>query len=179
MQSDRIVANYSQAIYNLAEKGESVRETLDNLNKLLFIYSSSSDFRLFLNSRRIDLNSKKKIISTIFNGVLSTLEIDFLNEIIDNDKIDLLKSIIANFSNICDNYSNTIKVTITSATKLEIDQKNELLDLLEKKVDKKVELTEQLDPRILGGAKFRIGNQIIDGTIASRLSKLKKSFYEK
>jgi F0F1-type ATP synthase delta subunit len=35
-----------------------------------------------------------------------------------------------------------------------------------------------VDPDILGGVKFRIGNTIIDGSIATRLQKLGATLYQ-
>ena len=58
---------------------------------------------------------------------------------------------------------------------------NELYDLvsgIEKKLEKKIEMETIVDPDILGGVKFRIGNTIIDGSIATRLQKLGATLYQ-
>jgi len=45
---------------------------------------------------------------------------------------------------------------------------------LEKKYNKDIILKKIIDPEILGGIYVRIGNDIIDGTVKTRLEDLKK-----
>ena len=45
---------------------------------------------------------------------------------------------------------------------------------LEKKYNKEVILKKEIDPEILGGIYVRIGNDVIDGTVKTRLDDLEK-----
>ena len=72
-----------------------------------------------------------------------------------------------------------VKVVVTTAQGLSSDDKKDFLNVIEKKINKKVDLNDFVEPKILGGAKFRVGNMIVDGSIATRLRKLEKSLYER
>ena len=57
---------------------------------------------------------------------------------------------------------------------LEENEYNSLVDKLEKKYNKEVILKKEIDPEILGGIYVRIGNDVIDGTVKTRLDDLEK-----
>jgi len=177
MQKNREVFKYARAIYEVAEKSNSIEQTLKRLNILFSINSSSSEFRLFLQTRRVFFKDKMKILNKILANVLSEIELDLLDSLIENDHINLLSQIIKQFGIICEQDKKTVKVMVTTAQELSGDDKKDLLNLIEKKLNKKVDLNDFVEPKILGGAKFRVGNMIIDGSIASRLGKLEKSLY--
>ena len=71
-----------------------------------------------------------------------------------------------------------MKVTVTTASNLDEEEEMNLLKSVEKKLNKKVNLDCVTDQSVIGGAKFRIGNMVVDGTISTRLKKLEKSLYE-
>jgi len=177
MQKNREVSNYARAIYEVAEKSNSIEQTLNRLNILFSINSSSSEFRLFLQTRRVFVKDKMKILNKILANILSEIELSLLDSLIENDHINLLSQIIKKFGIICEQDKKTVKVMVTTAQELSGDDKADLLNLIEKKLNKKVDLNDFVEPKILGGAKFRVGNMIIDGSIASRLGKLEKSLY--
>ena len=58
------------------------------------------------------------------------------------------------------------------------EELSDVVQNIEKKLGKKVDVDILVDPEILGGVKFRIGNTIVDGSIATRLKKLGKSLYQ-
>ena len=48
-----------------------------------------------------------------------------------------------------------------------------LKENLEKKYDKKIIMTTEVDKTILGGVFVRVGNDVIDGTVKSKLDEMK------
>ena len=178
MSQNKKADNYAEVLYTLSKKMNCLDNTATQLQKLLSIYSSLSVFRFFINTKRIDSGGKKEIIKNIFLNFLSELEVGFLCELIDNDDVDQLRFIINKFMRIYDNNAKTVNVTVTTAHQLDSNDKNALLNAIEIKINEKVNLDNKIDPDLIGGVKFRIGNMIIDGSMASRLKKIEKSLYE-
>ena len=178
MSQNKKVDNYAEALYAISKKMNCIDSTAEKLQKILSIYSSLSVFRFFINTKRINSSGKKEIIKNIFLNSLSELEIGFLCELIDNDDVDQLRFIIDKFMKIYNNNSKTVNVTVTTSHQLDSNDKNALLSEIEAKVNEKVNLDNKIDPDLIGGVKFRIGNMIFDGSMASRLKKIEKSLYE-
>jgi len=175
MQLNRKVIKYAKAVYGIAQKSDSIEKTFTYLQLIDSIYNASPEFRFFLHSKRISSDNKKEILKKVFSNFVSLLEIDLFVCLIDNDDIHLLKLVIKQFYNIHDHDDKSIKVVVTTANKMHSDEKNEILNLIEKQINKRVDMIDAVETEIIGGAKLRIGNMIIDGSISSRLKKLEKS----
>ena len=179
MQKNREVSKYARAIYDIAAKSNGIEQTLNRLNILFSINSTSSEFRLFLQTRRVLFKDKVKILNKILANILSEIELGLLDNLIENDHVNLLNQIIKQYGVICEQDKKMVKVVVTTAQELSSDDKKDFLNVIEKKINKKVDLNDFVEPEILGGAKFRVGNMIVDGSIATRLRKLEKSLYER
>ena len=64
---------------------------------------------------------------------------------------------------------------VTSAARLEAETKSELVSRLERVTRKKVKLTTEVDPDLLGGMKIRVGSTLFDGSLARALEDLRGS----
>ena len=64
---------------------------------------------------------------------------------------------------------------VVSAVPLEEDQSARLRDALSKRFESEIELENEIDPGVLGGAVIYAGDQVIDGSLLGRLRKLEQS----
>jgi F-type H+-transporting ATPase subunit delta len=73
--------------------------------------------------------------------------------------------------------TKTRKINITSHKEYTSDDRSEILLALKNKFnfDDTSEANFSVDPNIMGGIKVRIGNKIIDGSVATKLKKIKQS----
>ena len=69
---------------------------------------------------------------------------------------------------------NVLQGIVKTTVPLEENEYNALVEKLEKKYNKEVILKKEIDPEILGGIYVRIGNDVIDGTVKTRLDDLEK-----
>jgi F-type H+-transporting ATPase subunit delta len=60
----------------------------------------------------------------------------------------------------------TVRVTKPLAE----DERTRLVEALSKAYDRQVHVNEIIDPAVLGGVRVEIGDDVIDGTISSRLT---------
>ena len=72
---------------------------------------------------------------------------------------------------------NFIKLNIVSSKEYDSDEKNEITNLIRDKfnITNASEASFSIDKNILGGIKIRIGNKIIDGSISTKLNKIKRA----
>jgi len=64
---------------------------------------------------------------------------------------------------------------VVSAIELDEAQEQELTDALSRLQGRAVQLNVAVDPRVLGGISVRIGDEVIDGTVASRLEQARRA----
>ena len=178
MQNNREVNKYATAVFAVAEDSGQLSDVSQHLNILLTAYKASPDLRLFLHSRRIPLGNKFKILKVVLEDVLSEFGFELLVQLLNDGQIQLLEEIIKRILFLIDNKSGAMKVTVTTSSLLNENELDELVTGIEKKLEKKIEMESVVDTKIIAGVKFRIGNTIIDGSIATRLQKLEYSLYQ-
>jgi ATP synthase F1 delta subunit len=67
-----------------------------------------------------------------------------------------------------------LPVHITSAVELDSAIVEQLGDRISEQTDRKVELSSDVDPDILGGIVVRVGNSVLDASVRNRLEQLRK-----
>jgi ATP synthase F1 delta subunit len=67
-----------------------------------------------------------------------------------------------------------LAVTVTSATELDPAVVEDIGAQIEKQTGRKVELSSNVDPDVLGGLMVRVGNMVLDATVRHRLEQLRK-----
>ena len=178
MKNNREVNKYAGAIFVVAEKSGRLSVVSQHLNSLLRVYKTSPELRLFLQSRRIPFENKSKILKVVLEDVLSEFAFELLVQLLNDGQIQLLEEIIKRVLFLIDNKSGATQVTVTTSSLLNENEFDELVTGIEKKLEKKIEMESVVDTKIIAGVKFRIGNTIIDGSIATRLQKLEYSLYQ-
>ena len=178
MKQSRETKKYAQAVFIVADETDQLTDTIKRMDILLNIYTSSPEFRLFLQSRRISPAEKMKILKKVFMDILSDLELELLNHLLEEGHIQLLVAVIKKFGFITQSVKTSLKVSISTAEQMNPEELSNIVRIIEQKLGKKVDVEALVDPEILGGVKFRIGNTIVDGSIATRLQKLGNSLYQ-
>ncbi|MCF7802337.1 MAG: F0F1 ATP synthase subunit delta, partial [Candidatus Marinimicrobia bacterium] len=73
---------------------------------------------------------------------------------------------------------NSVKVVATSSVELMETQVKKLTEQVVSAFGKEPELEQVIDPEIIGGLRLRVGNTVIDGSLAMRLGQLKKNLIQ-
>ena len=178
MKQSREVKKYAKAVFAVTDKSDQLSDTIQRLDILLKLYTSLPEFRLFLQSRRIPPAEKLKILQKVFMNILSDLELDLLHHLLEDGQIHLLKDVIKRFGSIAETAKTSLRVSISTAEQMNTEALSDVVKNIEQKLDKKVDVDTLVDPKIIGGVKFRIGNTIIDGSIVTRLQKLARTLYQ-
>jgi F-type H+-transporting ATPase subunit delta len=67
-----------------------------------------------------------------------------------------------------------LPVQVTSAVELDEAVTRQIGEEIGRQTGRKVELTTNVDPDVLGGIVLRVGNSILDASIRTRLDRLRK-----
>ena len=96
----------------------------------------------------------------------------------ENDRLQALPDIAAEFDRLKTRAENKIKVTLVSASEVDTAQAQTVTRALEKTLGRQVDLALEVDPTLLGGAVVRAEDMVIDGSVRSRLRRLAETLVD-
>ena len=100
---------------------------------------------------------------------------DYLSVLSINDRLQLLPQVGALYRKLRQKAENRLSVKIVSAVPLDDDQAGLLKEALARRFECEIELDNEIDAGVIGGAVVYAGDQVIDGSLLGRLNKLSTS----
>ena len=165
---------YALAIYNIAEEKGKVEQYLDELRNIIALINGDKDFQKLIKHPQVSTSSKKKLFTQVFQGKVDDDLLSFLLVLIDKGRILQLERKLKEMEKIHLEKNNTVAANVTTVIPLTDEDKKILTEKLERKFNKKVLLEEHIDSSIIGGVYVQVDNEIIDGTVKSKLEEMKK-----
>ena len=178
MNNNKDINRYAEAIFQTAYKFGDISEISLQLKSLLYLFKTCPEIRFFLESKRIDKSTKTKIIKNLFKNTLSDFCLGVLNQLHEDEMLLVIEKIINRVRTLIELKRDIINVEVSTVSSVSDNELKSLIIEIEKKLDKKVEVLNKVDPDMVGGVKLRISNTIIDGSIATRLKKLGELLYQ-
>ena len=178
MKDIKKIKKYAEALYRASSVGNhDLQLIINNLNTFKYLLKDIPELKCLILSKRVSLKIKHSIVSNIFKNYLTELELELLSILIDNGDSALFSDIVNKFISIVDLNSNMKKIHITSSYEYSESDRMEMIQSIKQKfnIDNVSEASFGLDESLLGGVKIRIGNRIIDGSVATKLKKVKQS----
>jgi F-type H+-transporting ATPase subunit delta len=99
----------------------------------------------------------------------------FLSVLSSNGRLTLLPQVSDLFRELREEAENRLRVKVVSAVALDEDQAGRMREALARRFDREIELDNEVDAGIIGGAVVYAGDQVIDGSLKGRLGKLANS----
>lgn len=175
MLINQLAAKYAQAIYELAAQ----KDMLDAVEKQLLLVentiASYNDLAILLYHPQVLPQVKKETIRKIFGQDITDFVLNFLLLLLDKRRESALPAIIQEYVKLANQARNIVKAEVTTALPLAENQHSALVNKLSMVTGKKVVLTTQLDPSIIGGMIIKMGDKLIDGSVVRQLATLKNA----
>jgi len=168
-QPDALAKVYANSLYDLAEAQggrELVEDVLGSLEGILELARQDKMFSEFLSSRVLAMKDREKALRSILEGKIHDLVLRFL--LVVNRKERLAH--LAKFGR--------VEVDVITASPLDADQLESIRDRLAKTLSKDVIARPSVDPSIIGGVRFRIGDQLVDASVSTRLRRMRDMLTE-
>jgi F-type H+-transporting ATPase subunit delta len=100
---------------------------------------------------------------------------DFLTVLASNGRLPLLPHIADLYRGLREEAEKRLSVRVVSAIPLDENQSTLLREALARRFDREIELENEIDAAVIGGAVVYAGDQVIDGSLRGRLQKLSNS----
>ena len=171
-----ISGSYASALFTCASKAESLYAVF---KELTYIEEVTKDAPGFKYISRFDgmIPKEKKALHQILSETLNLSELtsNFMEVVIDNNRLNELDEIIHKFKKMYVDINREEKMQIISADELSKSEKDEVLAALqqnERNIGKHFLLEFKVDKNIKGGLILYTENEFMDMSLSSRINKI-------
>jgi F-type H+-transporting ATPase subunit delta len=168
-EHDRVLDGYAAALLSVAEAEDAVAEVEDELFRFGRTLESSNELRDALIDPALPDERKKALLQDLLGERASPTTIHLLELVVEQGRARQLDVIAQRVSELAAERRRSVVAEVRSAIELSEEERRRLADVLARATGKHVELKVIVDPEVIGGVVARVGDQVFDGTVRSRL----------
>ena len=170
---EEIAAVYSRSLFEAAleqDKTDPVREQLGEFADAL---NDTRELQVFFFSPYFSTAEKVDGLDRTVSDA-DPVVVNFLKLLIENHRMPVIFRVRREFDGLWRQENRLLPVQVTSAVALDDNTVKHIGDKIAEQTNRKVDLSSNVDPDILGGIVVRVGNSVLDASIRNRLEKLRK-----
>jgi F-type H+-transporting ATPase subunit delta len=173
------VSTYAEALFGAARERNELEEVLSDLGEFIEALHDSEELRLFFYGGQIPERQKRRALDGLTEGMKPSTT-NFLKVLVDNGREEILDEVLARYEELVKEHLGRIEVEVTTAVELSEDQRGRLKERLAEVLEgREIILETNVDPGLVGGAVFRYGGRMMDGSIRGRLESLREGMLER
>ncbi|MGO0123391.1 ATP synthase F1 subunit delta [Desulfothermobacter acidiphilus] len=178
MLKGAVAERYAGALFDLAREKDLLDKIADDLKAVEEMLAAFTDLRRVFYHPQVPAEVKKAIIKDLWEKALHPYTLNFLNVLLDARREVFFKDVAEEYRRLLNEAKNLVEVEVISAVKLSSEQAQELAETLKAAVKREVMLSYRVAPEILGGLVVRIGNRVVDASVARQLERLRGQISE-
>jgi F-type H+-transporting ATPase subunit delta len=137
------------------------------------------DFETTLVSRLLSTNEKSEMLDRVMTGRTSEIFRIFLKVVGQHDRLDCLRAIRTEGGRLHDEMRGIVRVAVRTAAPMEAAQQDMLINRLRSLTGGQPALDLTIDPSLIGGVVFQVGDTIFDGSIARQLQLVREQMIDR
>ena len=164
-----------QAAFTVAEADGSLDATEEELFRFGRAVDSSSDLQMALTDPAQSPAVKAAIVGDLLQGRSTPASRQVLEYAVGHLHGRRIDSVIDELCDLAARQRERVVAEVRVAAPLDDTQQRRLADALSRLKGRTVQLNVAVDPAVLGGVHVRIGDEVIDGTVASRMEQARRA----
>jgi F-type H+-transporting ATPase subunit delta len=170
---EEIAQVYARSLFEVAKEHDKLDVVREQLGQIADAIAEQHDLQVFFFSPYLSTDEKVEGLKRALEDVDETV-LNFLELLIEKHRMPAIFRIRREFEALWEEENRLLPVSVTSAIELDESTVKQIGDAIGQQTGRRIELTSEVDPDILGGIVLRVGNSILDASIRNRLEKLRK-----
>nr|AWW16498.1 ATP synthase delta chain [Ipomoea pes-caprae] len=170
---DSPAESYAVALCDVAKSNGTLEKTSADLEKIEKIFTEESVFDFFSNPIMSDEKKREVVAEIAKSSELQPHVVNFLNILVDMDRMELIKDIVQEFEMVYNKITDTELAVVTSVVKLESQHLAQIAKGVQRLTGaKNVRIKTVLDPSLVAGFTIRYGDsgsKMIDMSVKKQL----------
>lgn len=174
-----IAGRYAQALFDLVKESGGIDALSAQLDDLGNAIEQSAELRNLLVSPIYTRDQQETAIGALAHKMgLDAALGNTLRLMAGNRRLFALPQLVRRLRDLIADERGEVTADVVSAQALSAEQQKRLSDTLASKSGKKVKLNTRVDESLIGGMIVKLGSQMIDSSIRSKLASLQNAMKE-
>jgi F-type H+-transporting ATPase subunit delta len=170
---EEIAAVYARSLFEVAKEQDKLESVREQLGEFADALQETRELQVFFFSPYFSTAEKQDGLDRAVSGADETL-VNFLKLLIENHRMPVVFRVRRAYDALWEEENKLLPVHITSAVELDDAIVKQLGERISEQTDRKVDMSADVDPDILGGIVVRVGNSILDASVRNRLEQLRR-----
>jgi F-type H+-transporting ATPase subunit delta len=169
-----LVKGYASALFSIAEAEGSLERVSDELFRFSRAMEQSGQLRSALTDIAVPSERKQAVVGEILGEKAHPLTSNLVNLLVSQGRARDVQGISEELARLTAESRSRVLAEVRSAVQLDEDTKDRLAKALERATGKMVDVKVIVDPSVVGGIYAKVGDQVIDDTVRTRLAELRE-----
>ncbi len=174
----RIANRYAKSLLDLCIERNELDAVALNMSELHATIRGSHELELMLSSPVIKGDLKWKVVTALFEKSMEVITMKFIHLMIEKGRESFLKDVSKSFTELVRVHRNQVLAEVVTAAPMNDASRQTILAAAQSLTSAQIEITERVDPSLIGGFVVRVGDQQLDASIAQKIKQLKREFSE-
>lgn len=182
VETNAVAEVYARPLLELADEagGDETPDAVgDELGQIVELMHDQPELRKILQDPAVRAPYRAESIQRLFQGQVSDLTHRFLQVLNTKGRLDELENIAHAVAAKLKERRGEFDADLYTAQPLTDEQANQVAERLGRAMGGKALLNRHVDPSMIGGLRLRIGDRLIDGSIATRLQQMRRSLHHR
>jgi F-type H+-transporting ATPase subunit delta len=174
MKDSSVAGRYARGLFLVTERRTETARAFEDLKALRPVLAHGSRFGSFLSSPSVRPADKQAALRRGLEGKVTRTVVLFLELLLRKKRLPEFPRMVDEFETLLERSQGIQRAHVASAVPLTDAERQRLHAELERYTGKKIRLTSDVDPRLIGGALVRIGDHVIDRSAATLLRSIEE-----
>jgi F-type H+-transporting ATPase subunit delta len=171
---DAIELTGVQALLSAAERDGQLEDVEDELFRFGRVVEAEPALRVALADRALPVDRKLAVLDSLIADRVHPATLQLVRQLVSQPRGRTLDDGLQEFSRLAAQRQQRLVAVVETATPLGDEQRERLEAGLRAAYGREVRLNVEVVPEIVGGIRIRVGDEIIDGTVAHRLAEARR-----
>lgn len=177
MRSSLKSRHYADLLLKLGETQDALEPVYRSMVDFYASYKTQPELKALLASKKVSSDDKIQVLNAVYADLHPICQV-FIAQLGEERDLKYLGQIVQSLEHAFYQRSDQVKVHVVSTGQLSEATADRIQEVVKSVTSRKADFSSEVNADILGGLTLRVGNTILDGSLSSKLARIRQSLVQ-
>jgi F-type H+-transporting ATPase subunit delta len=174
-----VARRYARALLEIGLETERLEEMVEHVGRVAQAIESSRELRDVLRNPLVLISQRKKVLDVLATRLAVSRHVrNTCLLLVERGRAEVLPAIARELRRMVDEHQGVLRAEVISAEPMSKPSLDSLVAALGRATGKKIEVTASHDAGLIGGVVTRVGGMVYDGSLRTRLARVREEMLD-